>query len=166
MKSGREKHISHGITWMWTLKYVTNELVYETEIQKIIWFSSIYFYWSKADLQYCVNFYCTVEWLSYTFCCCCCWLVTQSCPILCSPTDCNPPGSSVHGILQARILEWVTIPFSRGSSRPRNQTQVSCITGRRFTVWASRGAYTHYLFIVFSMVVYHRISNIVPHATQ
>ena len=43
-------------------------------------------------------------------------LVTQSCPTLCDPMDCSPPGSSVHGILQARILEWVAIPFSRGSS--------------------------------------------------
>ena len=41
-------------------------------------------------------------------------LVTQSCPTLCNPMDCSPPGSSVHGVLQARILEWVTIPFSRG----------------------------------------------------
>ena len=50
--------------------------------------------------------------------------VTQLCPILCDPIDCNAPGSSVHGILQARILEWVAIPFSRRSSRPRDQTQV------------------------------------------
>ena len=46
---------------------------------------------------------------------------------LCDPMDCSPPGSSVHGILQARILEWVAISFSRGSSRPRDQTQVSHI---------------------------------------
>ena len=52
--------------------------------------------------------------------------------------DCSPPGSSVLGILQVRILEWVAIPFSRGSSPPRDQTQVSCIAGRFFTVWASR----------------------------
>ena len=48
------------------------------------------------------------------------------------PLDCSPPGSSVHGILQARILEWVAIPFFRGSSRPRDQTQVSCIAGGFF----------------------------------
>ena len=47
-------------------------------------------------------------------------LVTQSCLILCDPMDCSPPGSSVHGILQARILEWVTMPSSRGSSWPRD----------------------------------------------
>ena len=49
----------------------------------------------------------------------------------------SPPGSSVHGILQARILEWVAIPFSRGSSWPRDQTKVFCIAGRVFTVWAT-----------------------------
>ena len=54
--------------------------------------------------------------------------------------DCNPPGSSVHGLLQARILEWVAIPNSRGSSWPREWTQVSCITGRFFTIWATRKA--------------------------
>ena len=52
----------------------------------------------------------------------------QSCPTLCNPRDCGPQGSSVHGILQARILEWVAMPSSRGSSRPRNRTHVSCIS--------------------------------------
>ena len=54
--------------------------------------------------------------------------VTQLCLTLCDPVDCSPPGSSVHGILQARILEWVAISFSRGSSRPRDQTCVFCIS--------------------------------------
>ena len=54
--------------------------------------------------------------------------------------DCSPPGSLVHGIFQAWILEWVAISFSRGSSRPRDWTQVSRIVGRRFTVWATREA--------------------------
>ena len=54
----------------------------------------------------------------------------QSCPTLWDPRDCSPPGSSVRGILRARILEWVASPSSRGSSRPRDQTQVSCIAGR------------------------------------
>ena len=53
--------------------------------------------------------------------------VAQLCPILCDPTNCSLAGSSFHGILQARILEWVTIPFSRGSFRPANPTLVSCI---------------------------------------
>ena len=51
--------------------------------------------------------------------------------------DCSPPGSSVHGIPQARVLEWVATSFSRGSSRPRDRTWVSHIAGRRFTLWAS-----------------------------
>ena len=54
--------------------------------------------------------------------------VAESCPTLWDPMDCSPPGSSVHGIFQARILEWVAFSFSRGSSRPRDQTQVSCIS--------------------------------------
>ena len=58
--------------------------------------------------------------------------VAQSCPTLCNPMDCSPPGSSVHGIFQARILEWVAISFSRGSSQPRDRTQVSHIVGRCF----------------------------------
>ena len=65
----------------------------------------------------------------------------QSCPTLCNPMDCSLPGFSVHGILQARILEWVAIPFSRKSSLLRDWTRVSWIAGRFFTVWATRGAY-------------------------
>ena len=61
-------------------------------------------------------------------------LVTQSCLTLCDPVDCSPPGSSVRGILQARILGWLAIPFSMGSSQPRNQTQVSHIAGGFFMV--------------------------------
>ena len=66
--------------------------------------------------------------------------VAQSCPTLCDPVDCSTPGSSVHGILQARILEWVAISFSRGSPRPRDRTQVSRIAGRHFTLWATMEA--------------------------
>ena len=62
----------------------------------------------------------------------------QSCLTLCNPMDCSPPGSSVHGIFQARVLEWVTMPSSRGSSQSGDQTQVSCIAGGFFTVWATR----------------------------
>ena len=53
-------------------------------------------------------------------------LISQSCLSLCDPMDCSPPGSSVHGISQARTLQWVAIPFSVGSSPPRDQTWVSC----------------------------------------
>ena len=64
--------------------------------------------------------------------------VAQSCLTLCDPMDGSLPGSAVHGIFQARILEWTAISFSRGSSQPRDQTQVSCIADRRFTIWATR----------------------------
>ena len=61
-------------------------------------------------------------------------VVTQSRLTLCDPMDCSPPGSSIHGIIQASILEWVAIPFSRVSSQLRDQTWISCITGRFFTI--------------------------------
>ena len=99
----------------------------------------------------------------------------QSCPTLCGPMDCSPLGSSaygifqgrilvkvkviqlypilcdpmdyaVHGILQARILEWIAFPFSRGSSQPRDQTHVSHIAGRFFTICATREALSRVLF--------------------
>ena len=60
-------------------------------------------------------------------------LVTQLYLTLCNPIDCSPPDSSVHGILQARILEWVAISFSRGSSQPGDQTRIYCIAGEFFT---------------------------------
>ena len=64
--------------------------------------------------------------------------VAQSCLTLCEPIDCSLQSSSVHGIFQARVLERVAISSSRGSSPPRDQSRVSCIAGRRFTVWATR----------------------------
>ena len=66
--------------------------------------------------------------------------VTQSCPTLCGPMD-----HTVHGILQARILEWVAFPFSRESSQLRDQTLVSCIVGRFFTSWATREAWSRHI---------------------
>ena len=66
--------------------------------------------------------------------------VAQSCWTLWDPMHCSPPGSSVYGLFQARVLEWVSISFSRGSSQPRDQIWVSRIAGRRFTIWATREA--------------------------
>ena len=66
--------------------------------------------------------------------------VIQLCLTLCDPMDCSLSGSSVYGILQARILEWVVITFSRGSSQPRDRTWVSRIAGRHFTLMASKMA--------------------------
>ena len=65
--------------------------------------------------------------------------VPQSCLTLCNPRDYRPPGCSVHGILQARILEWVAISFSRGSSRPKDRTHIPC-TGRRILYCEPQGS--------------------------
>ena len=69
-----------------------------------------------------------MEVLKY-ICVCVCVVVTQSCPNLCDPMDCSPPGSSVHGICQARILKWISIPFAKESSQRRDWSRVSCIAG-------------------------------------
>ena len=75
-----------------------------------------------------------------------CRLDTQSCPTLCYPMDGSPPGFSVHGIFQTRIPEWVSISFSRGSSQPRDQTWVSYIAGKLFTIWATRETLRMFIF--------------------
>ena len=65
----------------------------------------------------------------------CFFSVAKSCAILCDPLDCSPPGSSVPGIFQTRILDWVAISFSKGSSWPRNQTHVSCLLHCRWVLY-------------------------------
>ena len=67
-------------------------------------------------------------------------LFAQSCPTFCDPMICGPPDSSVHWILQARTLEWVAIPFSKGSSQHRHGARVSWIAGKFFTIWNKREA--------------------------
>ena len=73
--------------------------------------------------------------------------VAKSCPTFCNPVDCNLPGSSVHGIFQAIVLEWIAISFSRVSSQPRDQTWVFCIVDRRFTVWATKEVLSNYVIL-------------------
>ena len=75
----------------------------------------------------------------YTLLCMCVYLVIQSYPTLCDPVNCAP-GSFIHGILQVRILEWVAISFSRGSTQPRDRTLASCIASKFFTVRGTREA--------------------------
>ena len=70
----------------------------------------------------------------------CVCLVAQLCQTLCNSMDCSPPGSPVHGDSQARILEWVSKPSSKGSPQPRDWTQVSHIAGRFFTIWVIKKA--------------------------
>ena len=109
------------------------------------------FYWNTVDLQCCDIFRCIAKWFSYIYFFrffsiigYCKILniefpvkvkVTQLCPTLWDPRD-----YTVHGILQARILEWAAFPFSRRSSQPRDWAQVSCIAGRLFTNWVIREA--------------------------
>ena len=81
-------------------------------------------------------------WSVHVACSCFSWsgsggLVSKSCPTLCEPMGCSPPGSSVHGILQARILAWVDLSSSKGSSWPRDGTPISCRAGGFFTIWAT-----------------------------
>ena len=117
-----------------------------------------WFNWSSGDPEHCgggvyfVCVFCSVlkflrqfylvnnienQWSRLVATCLIFVLVNQSCPTLRDSIDYSPPGSFVHGILQARILEWVAISFSRGSSWPRDCTQLSFIAGRFFTVWAT-----------------------------
>ena len=79
-----------------------------------------------------------------------CCLVTKSCPTLCHSMDCSPPGSSVHGISQARLLVWVTISFSRGSSRSRDQSQVFCLGWWIRYHWATWEALRIIISLLFS----------------
>ena len=94
--------------------------------------------------------------------------VAQLCPTLCDPVDCNLPGSSIHGILQARILEWVAISFFRGSSWPRDWTRVSHLAGRRFNLWATvLVAFCRFLrnFYIYNHVVCTRLASCLPFQT-
>ena len=109
-------------------------------------FSFILIFWSIAALQCCVMFCCTAKWISYTYTICCC-LVAKSGRTLCDPMNCSPPSSSVHGILQARILVRVASAFSRGSSWPRDWTCVSCIAGGVYTEVSHQGSLYVYLYI-------------------
>ena len=102
------------------------------------WAKAIHIWWqieTKSLVVACCSVYRNRKILLYPWslynsihqCCCC--SVIQSCLTLCDPMVCSPPGSSVHGILQARIPEWVAISFSRGSSQPRDGCRVSCAAG-------------------------------------
>ena len=83
-------------------------------------------------------------------------LVAQLCPTLCDPMDCSSSGSSIIGILQARILEWVAMPSSRATFQPRDRTQVSLIAGGFFTVWANREADSILTHWVSTIALWHQ----------
>ena len=112
-------------------------LTVEWQIQTYTWQNSIVLKythgWVQAKLETCEE----DEWIASMFISC--WSEVLGYLVMsdCDPVDCSPPGSSVLGILQAGILEWIAIPVSRGSSQLRDRTQVSCIVGRFFTVWTT-----------------------------
>ena len=94
--------------------------------------------------------------LSQLLSCVCVCSVTQSCPTLCDPMNCSYPGFSVQGILQARILEWVVISYSRRSSWLRERTWVSCIGRQILCHWATWEAQLlsyHYLIVLFHLIL-------------
>ena len=86
----------------------------------------------------------------------CVWLVTQSCLTLCDPMDYSLPGSSIHGILQARILEWVTISFSKESSQPRDWTYVFCVSWNGMQILYHRATWEalHHIYIHIYIYIY------------
>ena len=95
--------------------------------------------------------------------------VSQSCPTLCDPMDCSLPGSSVHGIFQTRILEWVATSFSRGSSQPRDRTHVSCVSciaGRFFTHWAMGEAPWNMVYDILDQALVYSTQSSVPAAVS
>ena len=91
-------------------------------------------------------------------------LVTQLCPTLCDPMDHSTPSSSVRGVFQTRILQWVAILFSKGSFWPRDQTLVSCISGRFLTVWTTRETQPYISSVQFSHSVMS--DSLRPHELQ
>ena len=109
--------------------------------QHCTWLRSILIDAGKKKRDRWINLIMTIksDFTPTSFCARVC-LVAQSCPTLCDSMDCSPPGSSVHGILQARIPEWLAIPFSGGSSPPRERTCVSCFTREFSIIWATREA--------------------------
>ena len=104
--------------------------------------------------------------------CVCVCVCVQSCPSLCDPMDCNLPGFSVLGISQARILEWIAISYSRGLTRPRDQSHISCLAGRFFTTEPlGKSTYIYICLYIyfsdsFSIIGYCKLLNIVPCAVQ
>ena len=124
---------------------------------------SVFMVFNDASFGNMYHFPCSLYkclWAPACSCCVQCWKCTdmvlgtgglaQSCRTLCDPVEGSVPGSAVHGIFLARILEWVAISFSRGSSQPRDWTQVSCIADRCFTVWATPLIYDFHGIMVFA----------------
>ena len=125
--------IPNSITWTHSREFLSDSnkdcaySLYPSLEQNLMTFSN-----TGRIHSVCHTCVCVCVWMS-------CAVVSDSCDLM----NCSPPGFFVHGISQARILEWVSIPFSRGSSQPRDWTWVSCIAGRFFIIWATRQEVCH-----------------------
>ena len=100
----------------------------------------MFWVWRNLDIYFVRVWFCR-RIFTFNFLLCTCAQSLQSCPAFCNPMNYRLPGSPVHRILQARILEWVSMTNSRGSSQPRDWTWVSCIAGGFVTNWATREAF-------------------------
>ena len=122
-----------GQSWFNSLSPYPNLSFQVLKFSNVTWYSKNLKFYTTQNCFYCVylSIKCFKPILSKYL------LLVQSCPTLWDPMNYSLPSSSVHGILQARILEWVAISFSRGSSWPRNQTWVSCIAGTFCTNWTA-----------------------------
>ena len=146
-------------SWWWTgrpgmLRFMGSQRVGHDWATDLIWSLIV-------DLQCCISFRCIAKWFRYI-----CELRAQSlqsCLTLCDPMDCSSPSSSVHGILQARILEWIAMPSSSGSSWPRDWTQVMslALAGGFFTHLGSHlgspGVCMYIYFRFFSLIGWVRL---------
>ena len=146
-KSERQRQKPYDLTYMWNLKYYQNEHIYEIKkrltdlenrlvVAKGRWWKDREFGISRCRLL-------RIGWTSSKVLLCSTgsytqYSVTNHRIYLCDPIHYSPPDSSLHGIFQARILEWVAISFSMGFSWPRDQTWVSCIADGFFANWATR----------------------------
>ena len=134
-------------TTPWYLQAFENNTFRKRSGISEVQFQGLYFFWFHVDVTWCSYVdvpmgWDTAETLSTSFTMICHQVKSLShVRLFATPMDCSPPGSSIHGIFQARVLEWVAISFSRGSSWPRDWTWVSRIAGRYFTIWAAREAH-------------------------
>ena len=152
-------------TWISRVSYIGGRALYHWATEEVqLSYNSNWLHWCKSKVIHMntildhkhilvyLESWCMMELMfqmnrsiSLFFIICVCVLVVQSCLTLCDAMNRSPPGSSVHGFLQARILEWIAIPFSTGSSWPKDQGLVFCITGRFFTIWATGKSFSLYI---------------------
>ena len=154
MKEGEEEKTKTYSALIWTNKAIQRKDIEFLDDIKVVQCSNSFIFLLTIKV-FCLLIYYQViaHWLWGLLSCCCC-LVAKSCPTLLQPLGYSLPGSSVHCVSQARILERVAVSFSRGSSPPRDGTHVSCIGRRILHHWATRGLWNLVLnsdFAIYSL---------------